>query len=69
MTNPHECVVDVRRALAALPDRQRRAVVLTYFHAYPPGHLADALSTTEPDALVSLHQGAHALRALLGGSR
>ncbi|MEO6701621.1 MAG: sigma-70 family RNA polymerase sigma factor, partial [Jatrophihabitantaceae bacterium] len=41
-----QSVVDrdlLRRALAELPDRQRVALVLRYFHDYPDQQIADAM--------------------------
>ncbi len=39
-------ILDLRRALARLPDRQRAAIVLRYYHDYDYAAIALALETT-----------------------
>ena len=65
MTDSNGRKVDVRDALAALPELERRAVVLAYYQAVPHGQLAAALSTTQSVAMECLHRGALTLRAML----
>ncbi len=55
----------VARALAALPEAQREAVILRHWHDWPVAAIADQLQTT-PDAVTGLlYRGLKALRGLL----
>lgn len=55
--------VSIQQAVAGLPDRQREAVILRYFHDLPVGDTAAAMGISE-DAVRSLtKRGVAALRA------
>lgn len=58
--------VVVRRAVAALPRRQRSAVVLRYYLDYPLRDIAAALEISEGAVKSLLHRATTTLRAALG---
>lgn len=58
--------VDVERALAGLPRRQREVTVLRYFFGMSLGEIASALGVAEGSVKSSLHRARHALAAALG---
>jgi RNA polymerase sigma factor (sigma-70 family) len=58
--------VDLARALAALPRRQREAVVLHYFADLSIQDIALALGTRPDTAKGLLHRGRRSLQRLLG---
>ncbi len=58
--------VDVRRALAALPRRQREATVLRYFLGMTVAEIARALGVAEGTAKTTLFRARRALAAALG---
>lgn len=58
--------VDLGRALAALPRRQREATVLRYHLGMDVAEIADALGVSEGTVKTSLHRARRALAAALG---
>ena len=58
-----EEVVTVRRAVAALPRRQRAAVVLHYFLDLPLAEVAQHMETTVPAVKALLHRAVRRLRS------
>lgn len=64
MTRPPHDPATVADTLAALPPRQRRAVLLAYFRAMPVQSVADEMSVGVSTVHADLH---HAVRALLDG--
>jgi RNA polymerase sigma-70 factor (ECF subfamily) len=58
--------MDVRRALAALPRRQREATVLRYYLGLDVAEIAAALGVTEGTAKTTLFRARQALAAALG---
>jgi RNA polymerase sigma factor (sigma-70 family) len=58
--------IDVRRALAALPRRQREATVLRYYLGLDVREVAEALGVTEGTAKTTLFRARQALAAALG---
>jgi RNA polymerase sigma-70 factor, ECF subfamily len=61
-----EQTVDVRRALMALPRRQREATVLRYYLDLDVAEVATALRVTEGTAKTTLHRARRALAVALG---
>jgi RNA polymerase sigma-70 factor, ECF subfamily len=61
-----EQAVDVRRALMALPRRQREATVLRYYMDLDVAEIARALRVNEGTAKTTLHRARRALAAALG---
>jgi RNA polymerase sigma-70 factor (ECF subfamily) len=59
-------LVDVRRALASLPRRQREATVLRYYLDYDVAAVATALGITEGTAKATLFRARQSLAAALG---
>jgi RNA polymerase sigma-70 factor (ECF subfamily) len=59
-------VVDLQRALANLPRRQREATVLRYYLDLDVREVADALGMKEGTAKTTLHRARHALAMALG---
>jgi RNA polymerase sigma-70 factor, ECF subfamily len=57
--------VDLDRALAQLPPRQRAAIVLHYLVGWSTVEVADALGCAESTVRVHLHRGRAALAAIL----
>ncbi len=64
-----EQVVDVRRALMAMPRRQREATVLRYYLHLDVAEVARALRVNEGTAKTTLHRARRALAAALGEER
>lgn len=60
---PPEDVIAVRQAVAALPRRQRAAVVLHYYLDLPLTEVADRMGTSVPGAKSLLHRAVANLRA------
>ncbi len=58
--------VDVRRALLALPRRQREATVLRYYLGLDVAELAEVLGVTQGTAKTNLFRARQALAAALG---
>jgi RNA polymerase sigma-70 factor, ECF subfamily len=58
--------MDVERALAALPRRQREATVLRYYLGLNVAEIAEALAVTEGTAKTTLFRARQALAAALG---
>ena len=58
--------LDVHRALATLPERQREVTVLFYFLDLPVGEIARELEVTEGTVKTSLHRARSALATVLG---
>jgi RNA polymerase sigma-70 factor (ECF subfamily) len=63
---PPDDLLDLQRALAALPSRQREAVVLHYYLDLPVVQVASALGVTEGTVKTSLFRARHALALALG---
>ncbi len=61
--------IDVRRALAALPRRQREATVLRYYLGMEVREIATVLGIAEGTAKTTLHRARRALARALGESR
>ncbi|MGZ4213488.1 MAG: RNA polymerase sigma factor [Actinomycetota bacterium] len=59
---PAGAAVDVLRALAALPARQRAAVVLRYFEDLPEAEIADRMGCRRGTVKALLHQARSRLR-------
>ena len=59
---------EVRRALAGLPERQRRAIVLRNYHDFSYREIAEAMDITLPAVESLLQRGMAALRMELGGT-
>jgi len=57
--------LDLARALATLPARQRAAIVLQHLAGWPTAEIAGALGCSESTVRVHLHRGRAALGALL----
>ena len=57
--------LDVQRALAGLPRRQREVIVLHYFLELRVAEIASALRVSEGTVKSSLHRGRHAMAAAL----
>lgn len=64
MTRPTQDPVTIVDTLAALPPRQRRAMLLAYFRSMPVEQVAGEMSEGVPAVHADLH---HAVRALLDG--
>lgn len=66
IAEPHDPAVEdalaVRRAVAALPRRQRAAVVLHYFLDLPLAEVAERMETTVPAVKALLHRAVRRLR-------
>ena len=60
-------LVDLRRALARLPPRQRAALVLRYYHEYDYAAIGEALGITAGSVGSLLSRALERLRAELGG--
>jgi RNA polymerase sigma-70 factor (ECF subfamily) len=60
--------VDITRALAALPRRQREATVLRYYLGLDVKEVADALGMSEGTAKTTLYRARRALSRALGES-
>jgi RNA polymerase sigma factor (sigma-70 family) len=58
--------VDVERALAALPRRQREATVLRYYLGFDVTEVADVLGVHEGTAKTTLFRARRAMAATLG---
>jgi len=56
-----EDLIDVRRALAALPRRQREATVLRYYLDLDVTEVASALGVSEGTAKTTLHRARRAM--------
>jgi RNA polymerase sigma-70 factor (ECF subfamily) len=63
---PSADVVDLRRALAALPPRQREAVVLRYYLDLDVADVAAAMRVAEGTVKTSLHRARRSLARALG---
>lgn len=61
-----EDVLRLTRALADLPEGQRRAVEMHHMEGRPLAEIAEALGTTKPAVAGLLHRGLKALRTRLG---
>ena len=61
-----DAALDLRAALAALPPKQRAAIVLHYRVDLPVREVAAILGASTPTAKVHLHRGRNRLRQLLG---
>ncbi len=59
-------LLDLRRAVAALPDRMRAAVCLHYLSDLPVDHVADALGVSSGTVKSNLHDARARLRTALG---
>ncbi len=57
--------VDLDRALAQLPARQRAAIVLHYLVGWPTAEVAEAMGCTEATVRVHLHRGRTSLATIL----
>ena len=62
----HALADTVRRALAALPARQRAVLVLRYFEDLPEAQVADLLGCSVGTVKTHSSRGIHRLRELLG---
>jgi RNA polymerase sigma-70 factor (sigma-E family) len=62
----HALADTVRRALAALPARQRAALVLRYYADLPEAEVADLLGCSVGTVKAHTHRGIQRLRQLLG---
>lgn len=62
---PHD--LDLERALARLPERQRQAVDLYYFADLDVSTVAQVMSCAEGTVRATLHQARARLRELVGG--
>jgi RNA polymerase sigma-70 factor (ECF subfamily) len=60
-----ELLLQVARALSALPESQRRAIELHYVEGRPLAEAADLLATTRPAVAGLLHRGLKQLRQRL----
>lgn len=58
-------LIDLRRALAALPDRQRLTICLHYLAGLPVAEVADALEVSPGTVKSNLHDGRKQLREML----
>jgi RNA polymerase sigma-70 factor (ECF subfamily) len=65
-SSPSDARIDVRRALLALPRRQREATVLRYYLGLDVREVAEALGVTEGTAKTTLFRARQALAAALG---
>jgi RNA polymerase sigma-70 factor, ECF subfamily len=63
---PDEERLDVERALAKLPRRQRQATVLRYYLGYDVAEIARTLGVSEGTIKTTLHRARHAMAASLG---
>jgi RNA polymerase sigma-70 factor (ECF subfamily) len=61
-----ESAIDVRRLLAALPEAQRSAVILRYYHGFDEAEVADILDCPRGTVKSRLH---HAMAKLLAMAR
>ncbi|WP_055590172.1 SigE family RNA polymerase sigma factor [Peterkaempfera griseoplana] len=61
-----ESALDLRRALAALPPRQRATLVLRYYHDLTVEQTADALGCSSGNVKSQTSRGLQTLRRLLG---
>jgi RNA polymerase sigma factor (sigma-70 family) len=61
-----ESLIDLRRALAALPRRQREVTVLRYYLDLDVADVATALGVSEGTAKTQLHRARRSLAAALG---
>ena len=64
-----EELLDLARALATLPDGQRRAVEMHHLQALPLVEIAEALGTTKAAVAGLLHRGLKALRRQLSDGK
>jgi RNA polymerase sigma-70 factor (ECF subfamily) len=64
-----EELMDLARALATLPESQRRAVEMHHLQARPLAEIAEELGTTKAAVAGLLHRGLKALRARLSGEK
>jgi RNA polymerase sigma-70 factor (ECF subfamily) len=64
-----ERALAVRRAILALPDRQRATVILRMYHDLPHQEIADILGSSVGSVKANLFHGLRNLRRLLGGAR
>jgi RNA polymerase sigma-70 factor (ECF subfamily) len=58
--------LDVERALAALPRRQRQATVLRYYLGYDVAEIARVLGVSEGTIKTTLHRARHTMASALG---
>jgi RNA polymerase sigma-70 factor, ECF subfamily len=58
--------LDVERALANLPRRQRQATVLRYYLGFDVAEIARALGVSEGTIKTTLHRARHSMAAALG---
>ena len=58
--------LDVERALATLPRRQRQATVLRYYLGFDIAEIGVALGVSEGTIKTTLHRARHAMAAALG---
>jgi len=63
---PPEDLVDLRRALDALPRRQRQAVVLRYLLDFTTAEVAEAMRVREGTVKSQLHRARQTLASALG---
>src|SRR2546422_53529 len=63
---PTDTILDARRLLAALPEAQRNAVILRYYHDLPEEEVAAILGCPRGTVKSRLH---HAMRRLLEMAR
>ncbi|OWY60979.1 hypothetical protein B7486_66270 [cyanobacterium TDX16] len=64
----HDTRAVLADAIRRLPDRQRVAVVLHYFHDLPLVEVAESLGCAESTAKVHLHRARRTLAATVGGA-
>jgi RNA polymerase sigma-70 factor, ECF subfamily len=65
-TGSAEDRLDVERALANLPRRQRQATVLRYYLGFDVAEIARALGVSEGTIKTTLHRARHSMAAALG---
>ncbi len=68
LPDPSAAAIDVRRALAALPRRQREATVLRYYLDMDLGEISSVLGVTEGATKTTLFRARRALASSLGES-
>jgi RNA polymerase sigma-70 factor (ECF subfamily) len=64
-----EELLDLARALATLPEGQRRAIEMHHLQARPLAEIAEELGTTKAAVAGLLHRGMKALRGQLSGGK